>query len=289
MAESLLSFSEVLLFGRPLSDLQINAADADDEESVRAATDASLDLTNNVSEVDGIDLALNDKVLVRLNGSKENGIYQAAAAQGQGFQLGSRQTLEKGKRVAVSEGEELGGTTWVQRKEPDKQIFKEFKPRRGRGKNNFLKGQFGPDAKLARIYGFSYEGTYFELPEPAIFLVHGDGESATGKLPDKTEVQVSRAPLNPSVTGVASAEYQFANDIMVWDYDKADYSIRFDVMTGMLEQILLDVYFGGGSDISGAKVSGAKVSGAKVSGAKVSGAKVSGAKVSGAKARGSGD
>ncbi|MDX1742985.1 MAG: hypothetical protein R3186_05250, partial [Ruegeria sp.] len=76
-------------------------------------------------------------------------------------------------------------------------------------------------------------------------------------------------------------------DMRVWDYDKADYTMRMDVMTGQFEQVLLDIYFGFDSPaISGAKVSGAKVSGAKVSGAKVSGAKVSGAKVSGAKARG---
>ena len=96
---------------------------------------------------------------------------------------------------------------------------------------------------------------------------------------------VSRAPTGPSLSGVGAADVQFADDIMVWAYDKADYTIRMDVETGMFEQVLLDAYFGGG----GPAVSGAKVSGAKVSGAKVSGAKVSGAKVSGAKARGPGD
>ncbi len=187
-------------------------------------------------------------------------------------------------------------------------------PKRGKGKNKHLEDQLGAtDPKFARIYGFSYEGTYYELPEPTIFLVDGDGESATNFEPssnrnlpynfaqgaggntggaydpDKdTTRQAARAPLNPSITGVASADYQISSDIKYWPYDKADYTIRMDVMTGMLEQVLLDIYFGFDSPaISGAKVSGAKVSGAKVSGAKVSGAKVSGAKVSGAKARGS--
>ncbi|WP_135506998.1 hypothetical protein [Roseovarius aestuariivivens] len=131
---------------------------------------------------------------------------------------------------------------------------------------------------FAKIYGFAWEGKYFDLPEPVIFLVHGDGVSATdGDLPGNL---ASRAPNDPSKSGVAAADFQIANDIRVWSYDKADQSMRMDVSTGMFEQILLEAYFAH---------DGAGVSGAKVSGAKVSGAKVSGAKVSGAKARGSGD
>ena len=123
-----------------------------------------------------------------------------------------------------------------------------------------------------------------------MFLVHGDGEPAR---PESGNTGAdAHSPLNPSASGVASADYQVSDGIRTWNYDKADYTIRMDMMTGMIEQVLLDVYFSvegpmiSGAKVSGAKVSGAKVSGAKVSGAKVSGAKVSGAKVSGAKARG---
>jgi hypothetical protein len=160
-----------------------------------------------------------------------------------------------------------------------------------KGNNKHLDDQFeseeksrgGEKPQLAKIYGFAYEGTYYDLPEPVIFLVHGDGKSATdGDLPGNL---ASRAPNEPSKSGVAAASFQMANDIYYWNYDKADQTMRMDVMTGMLEQVLLDIYFGFDSPA----ISGAKVSGAKVSGAKVSGAKVSGAKVSGAKARGSGD
>ena len=163
------------------------------------------------------------------------------------------------------------------------------KKKRGKGNNKHLEGQFandGDDApKFAKIYGFAFEGTYYDLPEPAIFLVHGDGQSATDK--NKPGNLASRAPNDPSKSGVASADYQLADDIMFWSYDKADQTMRMDVTTGRFEQVLLDLYFGFDSPgVSGAKVAGAKVSGAKVSGAKVSGAKVSGAKVSGAKARG---
>ncbi|MES0824877.1 hypothetical protein [Ruegeria sp. SCP11] len=170
----------------------------------------------------------------------------------------------------------------------------EDKGKRKKGNNKHLDEQFkksgNDDPVFAKIYGFAYEGTYYDLPEPAIFLVHGTGTSATGLAAgtsNKPGDLASRAPNNPTKSGVAAADYQMADDIMYWNYDKADQTMRMDVTTGMFEQVLLDIYFGFDSPaISGAKVSGAKVSGAKVSGAKVSGAKVSGAKVSGAKARG---
>lgn len=162
-------------------------------------------------------------------------------------------------------------------------------PKGGKGDNKHLDKQFavqGNDKpRFAKIYGFAFEGTYYDLPEPVIFMVHGDGEEVakTNEPPN----HASRAPQEPGLGGVAAADYQMADDIRVWRYDKADQTMRMDVMTGQFEQVLLDIYFGFDSPaISGAKVSGAKVSGAKVSGAKVSGAKVSGAKVSGAKARG---
>ncbi len=281
MAESLLSFSEVLLFGRLLNDLQIVRSDI--KETVRVATVEKVNLNNTDTELDGVEIAENDLVLVRRNNANENGIYKVTSGAGNTLKLVTEPKIPLGGRVAVLEGVEFGDTVWTQThtKDSTKQLYKQA-GLRGRGGNNLLDAQLSLHAKFARIYGFAYEGTYFELPEPTIFLVHGEGKSATnGDLPGG---QGARAPLDPSITGVASAEYQISNDIKVWEYDKADYSIRMDVMTGMLEQVLLDVYFGDGPGISGAKVSGAKVSGAKVSGAKVSGAKVSGAK-----ARGSGD
>ncbi|WP_170516187.1 hypothetical protein [Ruegeria atlantica] len=169
----------------------------------------------------------------------------------------------------------------------------EPKTKTGKGNNKHLGAQFadvGNDkAQFAKIYGFAYEGTYYDLPEPVIFLVHGDGTPVNGanNLPGNL---ASRAPTEPSVGGVAAADFQIANDIKVWNYDKADQTMRMDVMTGQFEQVLLDIYFGFDSPaVSGARVSGARVSGARVSGARVSGARVSGARVSGARARGSDD
>jgi hypothetical protein len=149
------------------------------------------------------------------------------------------------------------------------------------GKNAQLAEQLtqANDPKFARIYGFSYEGTYYDLPRAVLFLVHGDGTKVTEDKPGGGLGNVNRARGlgEPSLTGLAAADFQFADELRVWSYDKADYTIRMDVETGMFEQVLLDIFFGGGGPgVSGARVSGARVSGARVSGARVSGARLSG-------------
>ncbi len=281
MSESLLSFSEVLLFGRPLDDIRIVVQD----KAKAATTKNFADLKGKT--VDNVKLKAGDKVLVKNQSTDtENGLYTVADNADSTWY--NKAQFKKGTVIRVRKGKTQAGF-WKQTGDfsANQQIFEETEKPRRRGSNNHLQKQLqDDDATLARIYGFAYEGTYYELPEPTVFLVHGEGKSATEKnLPTG---QGARAPLDPSVTGVASADYQISNDILVWDYDKADFTLRMDVMTGQFEQVLLDIYFGFDSPaISGAKVSGAKISGAKVSGAKVSGAKVSGAKVSGAKARGS--
>jgi hypothetical protein len=90
---------------------------------------------------------------------------------------------------------------------------------------------------LARIYAFSYEGHYYDLSRPAIFLVHGIGTAAE---PNKPGPGQSRGPASGDETGVATQDYSFADDMRVWPYDKGDFSIRMDVETGTFEQILLD-------------------------------------------------
>ena len=137
------------------------------------------------------------------------------------------------------------------------------------------------NAAIARIYSFSYEGAYYDLPQPALFLVHGEGLLVTNASPKNKEgggaPGSSIAPGEPSLTGVAAADFQFADGIRVWSYDKADHTIRMDVETGQFEDVLLNMFFGGGGPaVSGARVSGARVSGARVSGARVSGARLSG-------------
>ncbi|WP_037313332.1 TrkA C-terminal domain-containing protein [Ruegeria halocynthiae] len=291
MTESLLSFSEVLLFGRTVDDLKLKK-----DTRVRVAIiDDSITTKPDITDdkIDDVTVEVGDKVLVQVNNSEISGVYKIKKT-GTDLVLSDRRTEPKGDFVFVKKGSKHKRTFWKQVAKvdgsPEAQEFKfKGKRRRGKGVNNFLGDQFLDGGRLARIYGFSYEGVYYELPEPVIFLVHGDGDFVNQEGDDDNAPGnlAARAPNNPNLTGVASADFQFADDIRVWDYNKADFTIRMDVMTGQFEQVLLDIYFGFDSPaIGGAKVSGAKVSGAKVSGAKVSGAKVSGAKVSGAKARG---
>jgi hypothetical protein len=147
------------------------------------------------------------------------------------------------------------------------------------GGNNFLQQQLAaPGARLARIYGFSFEGHYCDLAKPAIFLVHGEGTPAE-KMPDITQVQrrVARGPADADRTGVAGQAGSFSEDIRVWSYDKGDFSVRLDVETGTWEDVLLAIELGGGTGLfSGAQ---ARISGAQ---ARISGAQ---ARISGAQAR----
>ena len=107
------------------------------------------------------------------------------------------------------------------------------------GANNFLEQQLqDPKAKLARIYGFSYEGHYYDLTSPAIFLVHGDGVDP--EAPRPAEPRVSRAPADADLTGVAGRTGSFSEDMKVWSYDKGDFSLRMDIETGPFEEILLE-------------------------------------------------
>jgi hypothetical protein len=106
------------------------------------------------------------------------------------------------------------------------------------GDNTFLKNQLvRGDARLARIYGFSFEGHYYDLPKPAIFLVHTDGSPVDQNPRGRSDVDTS---------GVVAREWEFAataggaaSDLRYWEYDKGDFSIRMDVETGPFEQILL--------------------------------------------------
>jgi hypothetical protein len=102
-------------------------------------------------------------------------------------------------------------------------------------------------ARFARIYGFSFEGHYYDLPKPALFLVHGAGTLAEGPDPSLSaeSQRWTRAPSSADRTGKGSQAGSFATDMRVWSYDKADFSIRLDALTGPLEQILLETELSG--------------------------------------------
>ena len=125
--------------------------------------------------------------------------------------------------------------------------------------NNFLEDQLkrskkGCECVLARIYGFSYEGHYYDLAKPAIFLVHGPG--ADPEAPPAVDPRVTRAPADVDRTGVAAQGYSFSDDMRVWSYDKGDYSVRLDPETGPFEDILLEMELRAG--MQGTHFSGAE-------------------------------
>lgn len=110
------------------------------------------------------------------------------------------------------------------------------------GRNNFLQEQLADkDATLARIYGFSFEGHYYDLSKPAIFLVHGPGKDPEAFRPgtELPEERYSRASADADRTGVAGQAGSFSEDIVVWSYDKGDFTIRLDTESGSFEEILL--------------------------------------------------
>jgi hypothetical protein len=118
-------------------------------------------------------------------------------------------------------------------------------PPQGLGVNRHLLAQLGaPGAGIARIYSFSYEGHYYDLAKPALFLVHGLGDPA--EPPDGAGTsgpphrRVAKAPADVDLTGYSATAKSFPDDMMVWQYDKGDFSIRLDVETGTFEQILLE-------------------------------------------------
>ncbi len=151
----------------------------------------------------------------------------------------------------------------------------------GPGNNNFLQQQLATgNPRFARIYAFSYQGSVYTLPVPSMFLVHGGGTKVDGTA--RTDIDES---------GVAAREWEFSKsdsdkDLVYWEYEKGDFSIRFDTEAGPFEQILLLASLRSGADRSDRSGAGLEVrSGAGVSGAGVSGAGVSGAGVSGAGVR----
>ncbi|MBX2869365.1 MAG: hypothetical protein KTR18_11855 [Acidiferrobacterales bacterium] len=185
-------------------------------------------------------------------------------------------------------GREMADITFNYRSPPKTQgagLECDEPPRPGRdvGLNSQFENQLSTESaefapRFARIYGFSFEGGYYDLDVPIIMLVHGDGIVA--ELPAQ-DGRAARAPESPDKSGGAAQDHSFADDIRVWSYDKADFSIRLDAMTGPIEDILLECELGSGGSVSGGRVSGGRVAGGRVSGGRVSGGRVSGGRVSG--------
>ncbi len=117
------------------------------------------------------------------------------------------------------------------------------------------------DANFARIYGFAFEGLYRVLPRPALFLVHGPGLEA-GQVMSRLHLPQDAPAGSPPQAAGAGHVLPQPDGLMVWSYDKADYSIRLDIRSGMFEQLLLDP--SGAAEARGMSVHGMSVRGMSV-------------------------
>lgn len=113
---------------------------------------------------------------------------------------------------------------------------------RNQAARNPLNAQLDPakDPRLARIYGFSYQGNYYKLAAPAVFLVHGEG----------VQVPASIDPVQLAISGVEFKDETFAAGVRMWVYDEYDFSVRIDIESGWIRDILLQEEMGGAGSIT---------------------------------------
>ncbi len=296
MTNALLSTSSVKLFGQVVLDLIIKPSEVDtDVNNVRLASTADIpDIAAPPVAIDTINLAVGDLVLLKDQkpaNAANNGIYMYVEIVAGNFDF-KPVPFDPARYVKVSEGGANAGNFYRYKprngkfKKEDNQLFN--KKRERGGKNNFLEGQIDlDDASFAKIYGFSYEGRYFDLERPAIFLVHGEGEDLTDENPR------AFSPPGPSDSGLGAAEFQFARDMKYWEYDKADFTVRMDMFAGMFEEVLLGFELDGGDDpmdgggsVGGGRVGGGRVGGGRVGGGRVGGGRVGGGRVGGGRVGG---
>ena len=279
MVETLLSSSQVLLFGLEMDDLKIvqPVIIPDDAKRVFVATTRNVDLAAVIpSEIDGQDVKTRQNFLVwkQVRGI-EDGFYKRDKVNNKFVKFFPPDETKEyvanlTMNIYVRFGEKHGkkAVTIVAKYGIDKRLAEisvnvlenrnsDHNPFSGsrNGLPSQVQQQLGYDPAFARIYGFSFEGTYYNLPRPVIFLVHGEGQPASEV---KGRINRARAPGEPSLTGVGEADFQFSDEILVWSYDKADYTIRMDVETGMFEDVLLAAMLGGsgGFDSAGMNARG---------------------------------
>src|SRR5262245_53118854 len=114
------------------------------------------------------------------------------------------------------------------------------------GDNAFLHKQIAKDAsvapstqkpRLARIFAFTFEGSFYNLPRPAIFLVHGRGRAVDFGAP------ATHGPSPMDQTGLVARDVLWEQDVRYWEYDKNDVMLRLDPCSGTLNDILIEATF----------------------------------------------
>jgi hypothetical protein len=282
VVETLLSFSNVSLFGHLIADLQI--VSLDDRTRVRVASDTNIAALSGPGPINGVGLRKKDLVLVwKQTTTSENGIYQV---RGQTANWNKVNIGINDKFVTGPKGNLYRKTIFIYSSantftETSENAWNSYRS----GNNRELEQQLD-DASFARIYGFTFEGIYYDLPRPVVFLVHGEGELAADAK-RANNPNPARAPRETDRTGLAAADFDFADEVRVWSYDKADYTIRMDVETGMFEDVLLSAVLGGGP--GGMESAGMNARGMNARGMNARGMNARGMNARGMNARGGGN
>lgn len=95
--------------------------------------------------------------------------------------------------------------------------------------------EVGDEGIFARIYGFSFEGHYYKMPRPLLFLVQGDGDGQP-----EEPVNAGFRQFNARFAGVAGKDWQFGDDIRVWAVDKHDIAVCLDLEIDTYDEVLLE-------------------------------------------------
>lgn len=282
MTESLLSFSGIQLFGHKIREIKIVNPFSDTPTSVTVAADKRVKLSGFGASVDGHTLAVNDKIIAwKQHKPEDNHVYIVKNGDWEIHPVNDFEILSPtaGTKYATKKFMKLSsGFEYVDDGSKKPGTLNRF------GENQFLQKQLNNDSCFARIYGFSFENFYYELPRPVLFLVHGTGELVSE---DTGKFSPARSPGATSITGLAATDFDFADGLRVWSYDKADYTIRMDVETGMFEDVLLAATLGGGP--GGMDAAGMNARGMNARGMNARGMNARGMNARGMNARGGGN
>jgi hypothetical protein len=82
---------------------------------------------------------------------------------------------------------------------------------------------------LARIYGFSYQGNYFKLSVPTVLLVYGAGTPVPADMNGASIDQI----------GIEFKDEFFSESVSVWNALDVDFSVRIDISSGWLSDLLI--------------------------------------------------
>lgn len=104
---------------------------------------------------------------------------------------------------------------------------------------NAAQNQPAVEPIFARIYSFSFEGHYYNLPRPLLFLVYGDGAVNNARRPEEPRV-AGGVPFNTKFIGIEAKDWIFSDDIRMWQVDKKDLAVCLDVEVGNYQEVLLD-------------------------------------------------